>query len=109
VPTSAPAANKELNNTPRLKPGPPPTHDWFAIWSEILRRCINPQTGLIAFPKKSGKPMSELKFAEAVAVWYENKFKRSVNVTDVRVAVKGVCIVLKEIQSHAKSQRFFGN
>jgi hypothetical protein len=35
----APAPSKESHSAPRRqRPGPPTTHDWFAIWSEILRR-----------------------------------------------------------------------
>ena len=71
---SASAPSNEPSGAPqRQRPGPPTTHNWFAIWSEILRRC------LITLPK------SENKLAVAVAVWYENKFTRSVNVTEVRV------------------------
>jgi len=91
---SAPAPNKEPSSAPRRqRPGPPTTHDWFAIWSEILRRC------LIALPK------SENKLAEAVAVWYEEKYKRSVSVTEVRAAVKGICAALKENQSRSKTSQ----
>jgi hypothetical protein len=109
APISLPVPGKELSNTPRQKPGPPTVHNWFAIWSEILRRCINPQTGLIALPKSRGKPKSELSIAEDVAVWYEDKYKRSVGVTDVRAAVKDICAVLKdildEIQSRSKASK----
>jgi hypothetical protein len=91
---SVPAPSNEPSSAPRRqRPGPPTTHDWFAIWSEILRRC------LIALPK------SENKLAEAVAVWYEDKYKRSVSVTEVRAAVKGICAALKENQSRSKTSQ----
>jgi hypothetical protein len=95
-PTTAapPVPSNEPSGAPRRqRPGPPTTHDWFAIWSEILRRC------LIALPK------SENKLAEAVAVWYEEKYKRSVSVTEVRAAVKGICAALKENQSRSKTSQ----
>jgi len=51
---------------PRMsRPGPPTTHDWFAICGEIARRCINPQTRTVVFPK------SENRLAEAVSLWCE--------------------------------------
>ena len=90
----APAPRKESSSVPRRqRPGPPTTHNWFANWSEILRRC------LIALPK------SENKLAEAVAVWYEGKYKRSVSVTEVRAAVKGICAALKENHSRSKTSQ----
>lgn len=91
---SASAPSKDLRSAPlRQRPGPPTTHHWFAIWSEILRHCL------------IGLPKSENKLAEKVAVWYELKYGRSVSVTEVRAAVKAICATLKKIQSRSKTSQ----
>jgi hypothetical protein len=76
---------------PRGRPGPPTTHDWFAICGEIARRCINPKTKGLAIPR------SENKLAEEVLGWYYDLNNRRPAESEMRKAVKQVLAALREV------------
>jgi hypothetical protein len=77
--------------TPRKRPGPPLTHDWFAICGEIARRCIDQQTRQLAIPK------SENKLAEETLRWYYDSTDRRPAESEMRLAVKAVVAALRKV------------
>ena len=84
-------ADKTEDVKPRERPGPPTTHDWFAICGEIARRCIDPQTRCVVIPP------SENRLAEEVLGWYYDLTDRRPAESEMRKAVKEICAALRKV------------
>lgn len=66
-------------------------HLWSEISGEIARRCIDPLT------RRVNVPENELKLADDVLQWCENKWKRQPPLSDMRELVAAICAALRKI------------
>jgi hypothetical protein len=66
-------------------------HLWSEISGEIAHRCIDPPT------RRVNVPENELKLADDVLQWCENKWKRQPPLSDMRELVAAICAALRKI------------
>jgi hypothetical protein len=105
---------REIEGRPRTPPRLPPTtaapppappseepnrtlrrwsakYEWDAIYAEIARRCIDPETRLVKVPK------NESRLAEGVLQWCVDTNRPQPGLTDMRDAVHAICQALRKI------------